>query len=454
MAEGKQDSVVPPPRKRPAPTIELKATEIASDPVTPSQPIDPKADTATAMPQPEAPKAAEAAAASGPPRPASPPKDERVAGVRAAAAERFSSFFASSSPSSFSWPLLGAGAAGAAAMLCLFALLWAAGVLGTREDSAAADNPSSARLAALEQQVRDLAARPQPAALDQRAFADLAARVGAAEQAAGRLAGIEAGLAKLETAVAAPRPADPALAARIAALETALRPLADLPSRVDAIAAAQKNAQPAPAAADQGDVAALTARIAALEQAEKAIEQRVARPAVGGADQAGRIAFVAVALRAAAERGDPFAQELSAAKALAPDAAMLAPLEPYATTGVPRPLVLARELSQVAPAMLNAAGPPQEGGIIERLQQNAERLVRIRPINEGAGDAPGTVVARAEVKAAHGDIAGALAEVARLPDAVRAPAQGWIRKAEMQVAALAAARRFAETTVDALRAGQ
>jgi hypothetical protein len=446
MADDKQDSPVPPPRKRPAPTIELKATEIASDPVTPSQPIDPKADTPQSAPQPEAQKAPEAAAASERPKPASPPKDERFAGVRAAAAERFSS--------SLSWPLLGAGAAGAAAMLCLLALLWAVGVFGTREDSTAVANPSSARLAALEQQVRDLAARPQPAAVDQRAFADLAARIGAAEQAVGRLAGIEAGLSKLETAVATPRPTavDPALAARIAALETALRPLADISPRVDALAAAQKNAQPS--AADRGEVAALTARIAALEQAEKAIEQRVARPAVGGADQAGRIAFVAVALRAAAERGDPFAQELSAAKALAPDAAMLAPLEPYAATGVPRPVMLARELSLVAPQMLNAAGPAREGGIIERLQQNAERLVRIRPINEGAGDDPGTVVARAEAKATHGDIAGALAEVARLPDAVRAPAQGWVRKAEMQVAALAAARRFAETTVDALGARQ
>ena len=135
-----------------------------------------------------------------------------------------------------------------------------------------------------------------------------------------------------------------------------------------------------------------------------------------------------MALRAAVERGDPFAQELSAAKALASDAAMLAPLEPFAATGVPRSAALARELSQVTTPMLNAAGPARESGILDRLQQNAERLVRIRPINEGAGDEPSAVVARAEVKAAHGDIAGALVEVARLPDAMRAPAQAWIAR--------------------------
>jgi hypothetical protein len=413
MASGKKDSSVPPSRKRPAPTIDLKATEIASEPVTPSQPIDPPADTAQAdgQPAPEAqPDSEPAPTAFASPEPAPEPSS----------AERSA------------WPLLAAGAAGAGVTLCIFLVLWAFGAFGGRDDVAAAP---TARLANLEQQVRDVAARPQPAALDPREVADLTAR-----------------LSKLETAVATPRPpaADAALAARIAALETALRPLADLGSRVDALAAAQKTAEPRAPVAQQADVAALAARVAALEQAEKAIAQRIVRPASGGADRAGRIAFVAVALRAAAERGDPFPQELAAAKALVPDAAMLAPLEPYATTGVPRPVVLARELSQVATSILSAAGPPREGGIIDRLQQNAERLVRIRPISEGAGDEPTTIVARAEVKATHGDIPGALGEIARLPEAARAPAQGWIRKAEMQIAALAAARRFAGTAVDAL----
>lgn len=456
MASGKKDSSVPPSRRRPAPTIDLKATEIASEPVQPSQPIDPTVEKPSPEAQPEpaaaavdAPKPPAADTPSQPAQPEAPagaaesPKrarpewtdtatvGERFAAMRAAAAGRLS------------WPLLGAGVVGAAATLCV---LWALGAFSTRDDLAVT---LAARLAILELQVRDLAGRPQPAGLDQRALTELAARLGAAEQAVGRLAGVEAGLTKLETAFGAPRPAvtDQALAARIAALETALRPLADLGPRVDALAVAQKNAPIAAPAANQGELAALAARVAALE---KIIEQRVARPTAGGADQPGRIAFVAVALRAAAERGDPFAQELSAAKVLAPDAAMLAPLEPYAATGVPRPVTLARELSQIATPMLNAMGPPREGGIIDRLQQNAERLVRIRPISEGAGDEPTTIVARAEVKATHGDIAGALSELARLPEAARAPAQGWIRKAEMQVAALAAARRFAETAVDAL----
>ncbi len=112
-----------------------------------------------------------------------------------------------------------------------------------------------------------------------------------------------------------------------------------------------------------------------------------------------------MALRSAVERGEPFAQELAAVKPLVPDAAATVPLEPFAATGVPRTAALARELSQLGGAMLNAAGaPPRDGGIMDRLAQNAERLVRIRPINEAPGDDPATVVARADAKATHGDL--------------------------------------------------
>jgi hypothetical protein len=391
-------------------------------------------------PPPAAPESS-GTAKPGPTPPGAETPGARAGAMRSALAARLSSA-----------PLIGAGLAGAGATLCVLFVLWAFGAFATRDDLTVT---LAARLAITELQVRDLLSRPQPAGLDQRALADLAARVGAAEQAMGRLAGIEANVSKLETA--APRAAvtDQTLAARVAALESALRPLADLPARVEAV---QKNAAaPAAPTVAPGELAALAARVTALEQAEKAIEQRVARPAASGADQAGRIAFVAVALRGAVERGDRFPQELAAAKALAPDQSVLAPLEPFAASGLPRAAALARELSQITVAMLNAATPPREGGLMDRLQQNAERLVRIRPVGAEAlgGDDPSALIGRAEVKATHGDIAGALAEIARLPEGVRAPAQAWVRKAEMQVAAANAARRFAETALAGLTgAGQ
>jgi hypothetical protein len=49
---------------------------------------------------------------------------------------------------------------------------------------------------------------------------------------------------------------------------------------------------------------------------------------------------------------------------------------------------------------------------------------------------------RIEIAAAHADIAAALADLDKLTDAQRAPAQTWIAKAKNRQAALAAARQF------------
>ena len=462
MADEKTDPSdlgLPPRGRRPAPTIDLKATEIASEPLKRSEHIDPTAESA----RPEAPEPApsefEADAEVPPTTPGYDAPRQAEGGPSGrpdttSTSDRFAKTGATMS-TRIPWPVFGAGIAGAGLALCLFLVLWGFGAFGGR------DELTAARLASVEQQVRDLANRPQPAGLDQRVFADLAARVGAAEQAVGRIAGVEAGLTKLETTVAAPRApvTDPALVNRIAALETTIRSLSDLGQRTDAaLAAVQKNAaQPAVPAVEPGEISALASRVAVLEQGMKALEQRALAPtASNGTDRAGRLAFVAIALRSAAERGDPFAQEFAAAKMLVPDAALLAPLEPYAASGVPRPVTLARELSQLATPILAAAGgnAARDSGILDRLQMNAERLVRIRPIGEGPGDDPTTIVARAEVKATHGDIPGALAELAHLPEAARVPAQDWVHKAEMQIAALAAARRLAESAIDALPRAQ
>jgi len=340
------------------------------------------------------------------------------------------------------WRLIAAGGAGAAVVALLLLALWGAGVFQR-------DDRTAARVARLELQVRDLANRPQPPAVDPRAVADLSARVAAAEQAVGKVSDLDARIGKLEAAANAPGAAAPdqSLTARVTALEAATR---DAKGRADeAFDAAQKTSAPA---ASPADLQALAARVAALEQAAKVLEQKTAVTA--GADRAGRLAFVATALRGAVDRGEPFAQELAAAKPLTPDAAALSALEPFATTGVPRTAALARELSRLAAPMLSAAGTaPREGGILDRIQQNAERLVRIRPINETPGDDAATVVARADAKASHGDLAGAIAELGGLPPAVRAPAEGWIKKAQAQMAALAASRKLADDAVGTLAKG-
>jgi len=477
-------------RRRRPPTIDLKATEIASEPVKPTEPVDPPKESAeppaaastevhAAAPAAEPPSSEPAPSKPPPsepppsePPPAEPPSAEPEP-AQAKWSERLSGLRESVNRHA-DWRLIGAGAIGAAVMMAVLLLILATGALSPPDQA----TPLASRLTVLEQQTREVANRPQPTGLDQRALAELAARVGAAEQAMGRVADIESRLARAEQgagrvaeiesrlarAGAAPRSqGDPALSARMAALEAALRPLADLGPRLDAVNAAARDAKsradaafeaaqkapPAAPAVPSDELQALTARVAALEQAAKVAQDRIA--ATAGADRAGRLAFVAVSLRAAVERGDPFAQELAAVRPLVADPKALAPLEPFAATGVPRAAALARELSGLTGAMLSAAGSaPREGGFIDRLQQNAERLVRIRPINEAPGDDAITVISRADVKATHGDLAAALAEVASLPPAVRAPAQGWSARVEARSLALAAARDLAEGAVGAL----
>jgi hypothetical protein len=288
-----------------------------------------------------------------------------------------------------------------------------------------------ARLARMEQQVRELMGRPPRPNVDPRTVDDLAGR-----------------LVKLEAAVAAPRlpVTDPALANRIAALEAELKSLAErigaLARRGDEIAAIAGDAR------GRGDtnataLAELAQRLARLGQ------PGAARGETG--DRSVRLAMIAAMLRAAVERGDPFASELAAAKSLTADPAVLVPLEPFATAGVPTAATLARELAVLAPTLAQgSATPPRDGGILERLQANAEKLVRIRPIEEIAGDDSAAVIARIEARAVQSDLAGALAELAKLPQGLRAGAQGWIAKAEARNAAVELSRRFAADAVAAL----
>jgi hypothetical protein len=308
--------------------------------------------------------------------------------------------------------------------------------------------------------VRDLAGRPAPVTVDPRAFDDLAAR-----------------LAKLETAVATPRPplSDPALANRITSIENETKVLGErigvvarrtdeiaviageARKSVDALTAAiadlkQEVARLSSTAVNRNEFGAVANRVVTLERTATEIAAELARQAARETrDRAARIALAATALETAVERGDPFTAELAAAKAFATDPTPLAPLEPFATSGVPSAAALSRDLSLLVPALAQGAGSPQrEGGYLQRLQANAEKIVRIRPTDDIPGDDPAAIVARVELRAGALDIDGALAELAKLPAQLRAPAQAWITRAQAQIAAIALARRFATEAVAAL----
>ncbi len=415
-------------RQRPAPLIELKASEVASEPVAtppppPQEPLqEPLHETFRAQPEPPPYEPPE------PPR-RDPPQSE-------ARADEPQRPFLAWLPQELPWPLVGAGAAGAACTLLLLAVLWL--VWPSSRDPVATLGP---RLATIETQLRDLASRPAAApGVDPKAIDELAAR-----------------MARLESAVATPRPAatDPIMLSHLTANENAVKSLNDtvvaLAKQIETAAAAARDAT---ARADEAAVAAREARSRADSATAALADVQInARNASAGTDRALRLAVAASALRNAVERGDPYAAELAAARPLAIDANALAPLEPFAAEGVPSHAALAQELAALLQPMLRAAGSTikRDGNFLDRLQANAERLVRIRPVDEPPGDDPVAVLARIEARAAHADTAGALTELGKLPAAVRAPAQPWIAKAEARDKAVAASRRFAGDAIAALK---
>ncbi len=402
-------------RRRPAPTIELAATEVRDD----------------------AQSRAEASAHVG----------EGLEGAELNTGGR---------TVSSTWRLVGAAVGGG--LVALLGFL----AVDTALRSGQGDGLLEARLARAEQQVRELAERPAPAQSDPAAVTALT----------GRLAKVESTLAGLRP----PPSADPALANRIATIEGEVKSSGEIVAilsrrtddtatlaretrqRADVNAAAIAELGPkvarlgASPVVERGDHDALSKRVAAIESSEKALAAELAkRPVEGATDRAVRFAVAAAALRDAVDRGAPFAQLLATTKPFVADSKQLAPLEVFAATGVPSVAVLAQQLSELAPALYQAAGvAPRDNGLFDRLAANAERLVRLRPVQDVPGTDPAAMVARIEFRAVHSDIAGALTELARLPANVRAPAEDWIKRAEARTAAIQSGNRIAADALAAL----
>lgn len=376
-------------RKRPAPTIDLAATEVARS--------EPPPHAADEEPPSSADEKTDAA-------PSDPPRRRRPILLAA----------------------LAGGIGGAAVVL---GGLWLAGVLPPRRTV----DDVAARIASLEAQMRT-AAKPR----DNQPLADLSARIDKLEQAA----------SNPPAAVS-----DPGLADRLSAVENAMKALgvtlAALNRRAENSAAAISEARDRADAAAKA-TEALQAKLDVLEQSTRAAQARIAQNS--GADAVARRALAAAALRDAVVRGVPYAAELAIAKQLGANAQSVAALEPLAASGVPTEAALSHELSALLPSMVAASGADasRAGGFFERLQANAGKLVHIRPVGEPPGDDPAAVLARIEVKASRNDLPGVAAELDKLPPQIRAPADGWRKKLAARAAALAAARRLATDSAAAL----
>jgi hypothetical protein len=330
-------------------------------------------------------------------------------------------------PASALFPVITAAFAGAGTAALVLGVAWFLGwnaaspIVAPPADTAAIDG-LAARIASVESKTNAPPLTPAP-------VPDAAA--------AARIDSLEKSSASLRTELAAARTQSEKLAAL-----------------VDEMKSAPRESSPPP----PPDLSAINERLAQIERnlrtqgseiAQEKQEKENAKPAD---DMPLRRVVAASLLDISVRQGDPYVAALAAAKALTQDADALKPLDGFAASGVPSPAILCRELLTLVPKL----SPPvpenstaDTGGIIDRLQAGASRLVRIER-TDAVGNDRGAVVARVTAAALRNDSTEARRELNTLPSADRAAAQSWIDKTDARAAALAASRQFAADAMTAL----
>jgi len=386
-------------RKRAAPTIDLKATEVPTTSQAPEAETGEKPDqtfrASSAETQPES------------------QREPHPAGTDAGSPQGGAAL----------WQMLAAGCAGAAIMTGVLLALWFGGFLPVQNGEMA--RVESTATAALNDRIARIEAAPaRPQTLDP----SVSERLSAADNAIKSLGIALTAVTKRndETAAGAAE-----ARARADAVEKAV---AQMRANIQDVT---KNTA---GGLSPAEVDVVQKRIAALEQVAKAAPT----------DNAARLALSAAALRDAVLSGVPFVAELDEVKSLGADEKVLAPLISFANSGTPTSAALAQELRALLPALMKSSGAQAPTGFLERLEANAGKLVRIRPVDAPAGDDASAVLVRVEVEAAQAAIDDAIIDLGKLDAATRAPAQDWIRKAQARQAAFAAARQFASETTHAL----
>ncbi len=305
---------------------------------------------------------------------------------------------------------LAAGVAGGIVALLIALLVQFTGLLGT----GSGDATVSADIESLRQEVEALR--------NAGAGGDVAGRVDGLSAAVDAVKSDLAGFKEAVAAAGGSGNATQALDDRLKQLETLVAGLspsdnganaADLTALGERIAGMEALVKSASDAATGAD-----SRIATLEQSVTALAGRVDAQA-----QQPRIALaIATAgLKAAIDRGAPFLAEFETFAAIAPDAAELAALKPFAEKGVASREALLAESDQSATAMLAAASPVDpDAGFLDRLLHSAGGLVTVRPIGDVQGAGVPEIVARMQVAIRAGDLQKALSEYETLPDPSKA----------------------------------
>ena len=276
------------------------------------------------------------------------------------------------------------------------------------------------------------------------------------------LAPLEQRLAALEK----PQPATPMptdglstdVVKRLAALEAA----AAAPKASERATESRIEPTPAAPAAPPVDIKPLEARIAAVEQRLQPLQSSItgsseaAKAATAKVDEeaarsrATAQAIAAQSLQQALERGAPLKSEIDTLSRLgvAPD--RLAALNAFAASGAPSAKALASAFIALEDKLIALEKPAADAGLMDRLSQAAQRLVRVRPAGDNTGSTPTDLVARIEAALTAGNIAGAMTAWDLLPASAKAVSADWATHAKARLAADTAARALVADALAAL----
>ena len=241
--------------------------------------------------------------------------------------------------------------------------------------------------------------------------------------------------------------------------------LEELESRVDALAVKLEAVEPQ----EIPDLAALTARlqklearieaavsgrppaegipIPAAEETKMALETLQARLSaleartVNTAGGEG-LALVAALLAQRVEAGRPFRVELLRLEAMLPGlsetgrqeaAALVAQLRPHARSGVASQPALRQAFSPLIFEALTSRGRFGDESEWRKMWAEVSSLIVVRRTGEVEGENLEARLARAELRLAADDLAGAVDELGAIEDAARVPLEGWLADARIRL---------------------
>ena len=290
------------------------------------------------------------------------------------------------------------------------------------------------------------------------AIAGLAKRIATLEQS-----GSEAAIATIDKRLEMLEKANAEDASRIASAAQAIQTLSgnvkDLRAGIDAargeipgLSAKVAKLESAPLQAPAAELSGVTSRLDKIETqlAAPKSQSRVAPEKPVARDNPAAVAIVSASLRDKLVRGLPFSTEFDGLVRLGVEPAALAPLKAV-VGGAPTDAALAAGFEAVRSKVLAAAAPAKKGeGIADRFLAHLRGLVHVRDLNgpvDRAGEGPQALASRIEADCRRGDVNGALAAFARLPEASREAARSWETAAESRRAADAAVQSIIDTAV-------